>query len=597
MSDVVHEIKLRTDLVELVSGYVPLKQSGRSFKGLCPFHAEKTPSFTVDREKGLFRCWGCGVGGDCFRFVELKEGLSFNEAGELLARRAGLEWVRRGESAERRSERERLYDINALAERFFARCLEESPEVRSYLDRRGLRPETVRSFRLGYAPPGYEALLGWFRRQRASIEDAEAADLILRGEHGLRDRFVDRLMIPIFDLEGRTIAFGGRTLRSEANPKYLNSRETALFQKSKVLYGLHAARRAIPDAGFTIVVEGYMDLIALHQAGVTNAVASLGTAIGETHVGILRRYSSELVVCFDGDGPGMRAAVRGSAMFEAAGCRVRVARLPRGEDPDTFLRREGLPAFQSLLNQAEPLLDYQLNELRAGYNLSDPEARLSFVREAARTIAQSGSHLTRQEYAGRLTGVLDRLAGEWYPGEPHRALQARLALGQEINRLLRPRQSGDRSGGVPSAGLPGPTRSGRERAERYVLRAALAEDRWAGEVARRLSVGHFSTPGLAGVAAALLSGADGDLVERMGALREDPANAETVAELLMEEAPLSDEGLEEHLEFLIWEWKQQRKRQLLEARAREGFGAGDPRGEELVGLLAELGGRFPAHRG
>ncbi|HTE17234.1 MAG TPA: DNA primase [Armatimonadota bacterium] len=592
--DIVQEIKLRTDLVELISTYVPLKQSGRTHKGLCPFHAEKTPSFTVDGERGFFKCYGCGAGGDCFSFLQTKEGLSFPEAGEVLARRLGLEWQRRGDTAETRSERERLHDVNELAQRFFRQRLQEAPAVRAYLERRGLLPETVEQFGLGYAPPGYEALLAWLKREKVSLEDAAAADVILQGEHGWRDRFVDRLMFPIFDLEGRVIAFGGRTLKPDGVPKYLNSRETAVFHKGRTLYGLHLAKRAIPEAGFSVAVEGYMDVIALHQAGLANSVASLGTAITEGHVAILGRYSKQLVMCYDGDSAGIRAAERNSAMFEKADCEVRVAVLPEGDDPDTYIKTHGADAFRTLLNRAEPLLDYQLNRLRAGYNLSDETTRLPFVREAARIIAQSGSSLTQQEYKSRLTRVLDRLAEEWYPGDPHRVMQARVALNDELTRLLRTRRIDGRGDGpAPPVRAPRAAPSGRTRAERYVLRAALTEYRWAELVASRLTPAQFRDPAISGVAGALLgdNGGSGPVAERVDALRGDPANAEIMSELLMDETPLCDEILEKGLVRLEQEQKQDRLRELTRAYEAGEFAPDDPRREELLRLSSEPGAR------
>jgi DNA primase len=592
--DIVQEIKQRTDLVELISAYVPLKRAGRNHKGLCPFHSEKTPSFTVDGERGMFKCWGCGTGGDCFTFIQEREGLSFNEAGELLARKAGLEWVRKGDTAEKRSQRERLYDVVALAERFYRQSLEAAPDVRKYVEGRGLTAETCEQFRLGYAPGGYEALLGWLKRQKVPLEEALEADVLVHGEHGVRDRFVERLMFPIFDLEGRPIAFGGRTLRPDGVPKYLNSRETPIFQKGKTLYGLHRAKRAIPEAGFTVAVEGYMDLIALHQAGISNAVAGLGTAITETHVGILRRYSAELVFCYDGDSAGIQAALRNASMFEAAGCNVRVAVLPEGADPDTYIQREGADAFRGLLNQAEPLLDYHLSVLRRRYNLTDDTTRLAFVREAAKVVAQSGSHLTRQEYAGKLTKMLDRLAEEWYPGDPRRAAQARVALTHEVNQRL---QIGRMNGRGGPSGVPAPTTaapvSGLSGMERYVLRAALSEDRWAELVGGWLRPEYFTEPACQEIAARLAGNNEDGLrtAQRTAAVREDPAMAEVASALLLDEAPLSDEGLEQCMHSLEREWKTRQLEALKRAYEAGEFSADDPRREEYLRLRTELGGR------
>lgn len=591
--DIVQEIKQRTDLVELISQYVPLKQAGQTYKGLCPFHTEKSPSFTVSRERGFYKCFGCSESGDCFSFVQKREGLSFSEAGEVLARRLGLEWVNRGETKEQRSERQRLYDVNVLAERFFRQRLAENREVQRYLTARGLTEGTIEQFGLGYAPPGYEALLGWLKREKVALEDAERANLILKGEHGWRDRFVDRVIFPIYDVEGRPVAFGGRTLQPDGIPKYLNSAETPIFQKGKTLYGLHLAKRAIPRSGFAVAVEGYMDLIALHQVGIDNSIASLGTAITESHVGILQRYGNQLVMCYDGDGAGMRAATRNSSMFEAAGCDVRIAELPQGDDPDTFIKQQGADAFRALLNRAEPLLDYQLKELRQKFDLNNEQTRLPFVREAAKIIAQSGSHLVRQEYAAKFSGVLERLAEEWYPGEPHRAMQAREALVQEIHGLLRTDRINGRNPGpapLPTARTPAAPPSARMKAERYVLRAALSEYRWAEYVGSWVAPECFSDGELKGIALRLLGNdpAESTLTaaERAEQIRLDPELAELVSQLLVDDSPLTDEGLEWCIQVLEREHKDDRLRELDRAMKAGEIGRDDPRWEEYLAIVS-----------
>jgi DNA primase len=547
----------------------------------------------VSRERGLYKCFGCGESGDCFAFIQKREGLSFSEAGEVLARRLGLEWVGRGETKEQRSERQRLYDICALAERYYRQQLREKREVQRYLTERGLTSGTIEQFGLGYAPPGYEALFRWLKQEKVSLEDAERANLILKGEHGWRDRFVDRVIFPIYDVEGRPVAFGGRTLQPDGIPKYLNSAETPIFQKGKTLYGLNVAKRAIPRSGFAVAVEGYMDLIALHQAGVDNSVASLGTAITDTHVGILLRYSNQLVMCYDGDGAGMRAATRNSSMFEAAGCDVRIAELPQGEDPDTFIKQQGADAFRALLNRAEPLLDYQLKELHRKFDLRNEQARLPFMKEAAVIIAQSGSHLVRQEYTTKLLGVLERLAEEWYPGDPHRAMQAREALAQEIKGLLRSDRINGRGpspSAPPAARAPAAPPSARQKAERYVLRAALSEYRWAEYVANWVAAECFSAGELQGIALRLLGNnpAEAELTaaERAERIRQDPELAELVGALLLEESPLTDEGLEWCIQELEREAKLDRKRELERAVQAGEITREDPRWEEYLAIVA-----------
>lgn len=594
--DVVEEIKLRIDLVELISAYVPLKQSGSTFKGLCPFHSEKSPSFTVNRERGFFKCFGCNAGGDCFKFIQLREGLSFPEAGEFLARKAGVEWVTRGQTPEQRSERERLYDVVALTERFYRQRLAENRDVQKYVTRRGISPETVEQFGIGYAPGGYEALLSWLKREKVSLEDAERADVILQGEHGWRDRFVDRLIFPIYDLDGRPIAFGGRTLQPDGVPKYLNSRETPIFLKGKTFYGLHLAKRAIPRSGFVVAVEGYMDLIALHQAGIDNSVASLGTAITEAGVGILRRYGGELRMCYDGDGAGMRAALRNSTMFEAAGCEVRVARLPEGDDPDTYIKKNGADAFRALLNRAEPLLDYQLDELRKRYNLTDERARLPFVREAARVIGQSGSHLVRQDYARKVEGVLDKLAQECYPGEPHQGLRMRMSLNLELNRLLDTDRVNGRATGSNTNRMsgPAPKRSRRAWAERSLLRAALTEPRWAEWLERYAVPEYFRDAELQGIVWRLLGNnpdEPGSVVERAERIRLDVEISEIVSELVtetfLESTPHTDEVLEGFFLELEREYKMDRRKELRRMIGAGEIGGDDPRYDEYQQLVAE----------
>jgi DNA primase len=345
-----------------------------------------------------------------------------------------------------------------------------------------------------------------------------------------------------------------------------------------------------------VAVEGYMDVIALHQAGVTNVVAGLGTAITDDHVGILGRYSRQLVMCYDGDGAGMRAVTANSSKFEAAGCEVKVARLPQGDDPDTFVRSHGVEQFRALLAQAEPILEYQLTNLRAGFNLVEEGQRLPFVREAARIIAQSGSHIVRQEYAARLTHVLERLAEEWYPGDPQRAMQARLALSHEVARLLRTERPTGRYGPQPGP-APQPAHaakapvSARAGAERYIVRAALSEPRWAERVAEIVAPEQFSDLRLVGLAALLFGPGEDTLDGRIQRIKLEPSFAETVSDLLMDEAPLSDEGLEECLQALQRAGDNTRLAELQRLYVEGKLPHDDPRREELRRLLAARGGK------
>lgn len=555
-ADAIAEIKARINLMELISQYVTLRRSGRTWKGLCPFHSEKTPSFHVDSEKGFYRCYGCGAGGDCFSFLQEREGMSFVEAGELLARRAGVEWTRRGETGQQRGERQALIEVSALAERFFREQLEAAPRVRAYLIERGISAESVELFRIGFAPPGGGGLLRWLRSQRVELDEAEKANLILRDERGYRDRFIDRIIFPIHDAQGRPIAFGGRTVQPDGVPKYLNSRESLIFHKGRTLYGLHLARDAAREAGYFIAVEGYTDVIAMHQAGFSSAVAAMGTALTETQVALILRYlgeGGELLACYDSDSAGMTAALRGSAMFEQAGLEVRVVRLPPGEDPASLLKEFGPGAIREELSRAIPLLEYRIERVRSQYDLSDPRQRLPFAREAARAIAASGSALTRQEYGERLSQVFESLSEEWYPGDPAAAQRARQALIQEVRRHL----SQGVSHGAPARSPATDAESSSEPAalpgtdgERYILRAALTSGEWAEEVAGAVTADSFPTPALRAVAVVLLEENGLTPAERAARIRDDPTMASLVSGLLVDPAPLSDEGLRDCLQGL-----------------------------------------------
>ncbi len=612
--DLKQEIKDRIALHELIGTYVSLKRAGARWKGLCPFHAEKTPSFSVDSDHGFWKCFGCQAAGDVFSFLQRIENLTFPEALERLARQLGLPYQRPGEAKERASERQQLLDLHALAARFYAAELEKSSEARNYLERRGLSASTIAEFQLGYAPATWEALLGYFRRQKSDLELARKGGMLRDGEQGLRDSFVDRLMFPIRDPQGRVIAFGGRGLRAEAVPKYLNSAESPIFSKGKVWFGLDRARKAIAASGRAIAVEGYMDVIGLHQAGVTNAIAALGTAITPQHVGAIRTHAKELVLAYDGDAAGIQAALNNAAMFEEAECAVRVAQLPPAEDPDTFVREQGAPAFLALIEAADPLLDYRLRLIRGRYNPNDPAERVAMVREAARAIAGSRSHLVRAEYAGKLQALINDLAPL---GDPDQAKMEYAALLNEVRRIAQSGQAAQRRGQSPAAartpgavtgrprgaatgGTPAPGALGQAaagpsaltQAEEYVLRAALTDARWARQLAERLTPEQFRDEGCRRVAAALLgNNTDNSHGSTVAGVRDDPALAETVSRLLVvEDAAVNEREVEECLARLERESARQRVRQLQEEIVRGTLNKGDQRYEEFVRLSRLLHG-------
>lgn len=395
-SEIIERIREATDIVELVSGYVRLERKGGNYFGLCPFHAEKTPSFSVNPAKGIFHCFGCGVGGNVFTFLQLHDKLSFTEAARELAERCGITIPAAVES--QRSEKEdaslrhldALYRANELAAQFYTHCLmegkgEEFDQARAYLKSREISPDLAKEFRLGYAPRSWDGLIRYVRHLEKQSPRGEAvtlrnlldAGLIMQKGDKPYDRFRGRLMFPILSLSaisrrtaGRVVGFGGRILSisttdkapssSDESPKYINSPETPIYHKGKVLYGLSQAREAIRRRGECLIVEGYMDLIRLHDAGFAHAVATSGTALTIEQAYLLRRFCRRIVLVFDGDAAGSRASLRGGDVLLSAGLEVRIVGLPAAHDPDSYIRSEGAAAFARLVEDAEDSITYRV---------------------------------------------------------------------------------------------------------------------------------------------------------------------------------------------------------------------------------------------
>jgi len=384
----IREIHARVDIASFIGSYVQLSKRGRDLVGLCPFHSERTPSFHVHPDKGFFKCFGCGAGGDVITFVSKLENLAFPDAVRMLAGRAGIELEPESPQAARvRSEREAIYEANAIAAAFFERKLHESQgqRARAYCERRGILASTIEKFHLGYAPDEWGALADELAASHVDPLVAAKAGLLKRGERGFYDFYRDRLMIPTYASTGEVIAFGGRAL-GDAEPKYLNTSTTPVYTKGDHVYALNVARRAISD-GTLIVVEGYLDCIALHQAGFENAVASLGTSFTEKQAREMRKYADGIYLCFDADAAGGAASSKAidvaSKAVENAGSSVRVVTLPPGEDPDTFIRRNGSQAFAELLKAAKPAIEVRLEReaerLERGF---DSPAKIAPAAEA-----------------------------------------------------------------------------------------------------------------------------------------------------------------------------------------------------------------------
>jgi len=386
------EIRNRASIVEVISDYVTLKKAGRNHMGLCPFHTEKTPSFTVSEEKGIYHCFGCQTGGSVFQFLMQYDQLTFPESVERVAKRYGITVERsQGTGAARESgDRENLYRINDRVAGNYQKLLFAHPEGKralEYLKSRGVDDATARKFMLGYAPQNGSGLLGLLKTEKWLVNDALRLGLLgQRGPHQFHEKFFARVMFPIISPAGKVIAFGGRVL-NEALPKYLNSSETPLFHKGATLYGLYHAKEGIRKADRVVVVEGYLDVIALSQHEISYSVATLGTALTVDHVRALSRFTKNIIALFDGDDAGQKAAARSFEIFVEAGLLGRAAFLPPDEDPDTFIRSRGKAALEAILDQAVPLADYYFTwlEQRHGKTL---EGKSQIASEVSRVLAK-----------------------------------------------------------------------------------------------------------------------------------------------------------------------------------------------------------------
>ncbi|HEY6324902.1 MAG TPA: DNA primase [Candidatus Cybelea sp.] len=372
------EIRDRVDIANFIGQYVPLRKRGNDLVGLCPFHAEKTPSFHVHPDRGFFKCFGCGAGGDVITFVQKLEGAGFGDAVRMLAAKAGIELQPESPGESRaRNEREAIYEANRVAAAYFARMLagDAGAEARAYCGRRGFSVETIERFGLGYAPESWGSLAAELERNGFDLAVAARAGLVKAGQRGYYDFYRNRLMIPTYSTTGEVIAFGGRAL-GDAEPKYLNTSTTPVHTKGRHLFALNLARKAAQSDRTIIVVEGYLDCIALHQAGFENAVAALGTSFTPEQAAELRKYADYVFLCFDGDAAGSAAATKAvdvaSKAIEHTGSAVRIALLPPGDDPDSFVRSQGAEAFRRVLEGAKPAIqfkiDVEIERLRAGFD-------------------------------------------------------------------------------------------------------------------------------------------------------------------------------------------------------------------------------------
>jgi len=404
----IDDLKNQADIVVVIQDYVSLKKTGATYKGLCPFHGEKTPSFHVNRDKGFFHCFGCGVGGDVFKFLELHEKIGFADAVKLLAQRFGVTLPEMEESDEQRAnaaERETLLKVHESAAAWFRQQLASNAgaRIRRQIESRGITDATSQALALGYAPNGRTALKDALLKEGYSQAALLRAGLIVQREDGsIVDRFRNRLMIPISRDTGSVIAFGGRAVDSDQQPKYLNSPETPIYSKGRTLYGLNLSKNAIRQRKFAVLVEGYFDFAQVYQAGFQGVVASCGTALTPQQAQQLRRFTNKVVLSFDPDDAGQGAAAKSCEMLVAEGFAVNVAVLPAGDDPDTFVRKHGAPGYAERLEHSTPYLEYLLDRAAASHNLNSDEGRVKFLGDMLPVAGRIPDPAMRDRFADRL---------------------------------------------------------------------------------------------------------------------------------------------------------------------------------------------------
>lgn len=398
--DLVEEIRSRNDIVDVISSYVKLQKKGSSYFGLCPFHNEKSPSFSVDGNKQMFYCFGCGEGGNVFSFLMKYESMTFPEALKTLADRAGVELPEIEMSDEDRKKKDlknTVLDVNREAARYFHYLLgtDNGKNARSYFEKRELSSDTVTAFGLGVSSMRSDELYRYMKNKGYEDSVLKETGLFVYDDKGVHDRFRNRVMFPIININNKVIGFGGRVM-GDGEPKYLNSPETAVFDKGRNLYGLNIAKNSRKNN--IIICEGYMDVISMHQAGFNQAVASLGTALTEGQANLIKRYTNDVLVCYDSDGPGVKAALRAIGIFRHAGLRTKVINMEPHKDADEFIKSKGTDAFQERIDNAENSFLFEIRILERGYDLNDPASKTSFFSDVAKKLAGFEEEIERNNY-------------------------------------------------------------------------------------------------------------------------------------------------------------------------------------------------------
>ena len=580
-SGFIADLKMQADIVRVIQEVVPLRKAGNSYKGLCPFHNEKTPSFHVHPDKGFFYCFGCSTGGDVIKFIELYEKLSFSEAVKSLAQRFGVQLPETDDPERDRTaeaEREALVKVHELAAEYFREQLAAASGAgaRAYLEQRGIDPETTESLGLGCTPPHRDGLT------RHLIDAGQPTELLRKSglvtESDGRppiDRFRQRLIIPICRETGSVIAFGGRALGGDQQVKYINSPETALYTKGRTLYGLHLAKRAIRQRGFAILVEGYFDLAQALQAGIAPVVATCGTALTEQQARLLRRFSTKVLLSFDPDTAGAGASARSGELLVAAGFQVNVVRLPEGEDPDTAIRQRGGAYYVDRLRQSTPYLDYVLERAAASRDLTRESQRTGFVNEMRAIAARIPDVVARDQFA-------DRIA--------HRASATEAVVRDAIRQEIAGRRP-ERSGEAPE----GTATHEPQKSEKGLIWAVMHQPEAARQVLLQLDPEHFKglrTASILEVAHSLAGGPVAAMSETMLERLTEEETALVGAIAAMEVAPAGVEDCGDELRLRRCRRELSDVQEEIERRQREG--ASGEIGDALLAHKQDLQSRLDA---
>lgn len=462
--DFKEQVRSSADIVDVISGYVALKKRGHNFWGCCPFHGEKTPSFAVNPEKNMFYCFGCHEGGDVFKFIMKAENCGFLEALKLLANKYNIPIPETHKNAQELAREKQLQEVvatNELAARYFQACLlrtEHGKPALAYLASRGIGQEIIESFSLGFALDSYTALVNNLGRHDCTPAQLVKAGLALTGKNGgTYDKFRRRVMIPIRDIRGRVVGFGGRVL-GEGQPKYMNTGETSFFNKRYLLFGLDIARQEVRKTQQVLIVEGYMDAISLHAAGIKNAVASMGTAFAVEQARLLKRMALEVIFCYDSDAAGRRAAVRATTIAREAGLRVRIATVPQGKDPDEYIRQHGREAFLKVIEGAVEGIDFQINETISENNVSNLAGKVETVSNLLPFLLQCKNDIEVVEHIRKLAQRL--------------VIDEGLIM-EEYRKAARKRSGQQNMPGLPVPGVRTTTTTVEQQAEELLLAVLL----------------------------------------------------------------------------------------------------------------------------